>query len=100
VAAVAVTAAVALAAAVFVWGVCRYRRVCRLLVRERAVFRVTDACRERDLEAFRARVDRAMVADRARRDVVAEAERVLDGALAAHGRADGSSGSFSEGGPV
>ncbi|KFG02744.1 hypothetical protein IQ62_00230 [Streptomyces scabiei] len=73
--------------------------MCRLLVRERAAFRVTDACRERDLEAFRARVERAVADGQARRAVLAEAEQVLDSALAAHGRADGS-GSFTEGGSV
>ena len=73
-----VTAAVALAAAVAVSALRRYRRVCRRLDAARASHRLTERRLAEDLEAFRARIE-AAAADRA---VVAEAGRIVDAALA------------------
>lgn len=80
-----VTAAVALAAAVAVSALRRYRRVCRRLDAARASHRLTERRLCEDLEAFRARIE-AAAADRAAaaadRAVVAEAGRIVDAALA------------------
>lgn len=50
------------------------------MARERATARLTAGCLHRDLEAFRARVQEVA----AQQEVVAEAEQVLNEALAAH----------------
>lgn len=80
-----VLAVAALAAAVAVsTGVVRYRRLHRVLQRERAAHRLMDGCQVRDLAAFRARVDAAMARQAADRAVVDEAGLVVDEALALH----------------
>lgn len=64
----------------------RLRRVRRALAAERAARRLTDRLQERDLEAFSGRLRAAVYAQ----VTLAEAQRVLDTALASH---------FPEGGP-
>jgi hypothetical protein len=98
------SAAVALAAAVAVsTAVVRYRRLHRVLQRERAAQRLMDGRLRCDLEAFQARVDAVVAA----RLVVREAGLVVDRALAVHvaGSADLRDPSdpydpYQEGGPV
>lgn len=84
------------AAAVAICTVRRLRRLYRLLDREKAAARLTEGCRDRDLEEFRARMN-AVLAQRA---VLAEADRVVDAALAAQARSSGSGDPSSEGGPA
>lgn len=83
------TAAAALAAAVAVsTAVCRYRRLHRVLARERAAHRLMDGCVRRDLEAFQARIGDAVARqarEEADRAVLREALLVVDDALAVHG---------------
>jgi len=80
-----IAVAAALAAAAVLLGAAVWRHYCvrRALTRERAAHRLSSACLHRDLEAFRARIDQAVVEER-RALVLAEADRVLDGALASH----------------
>lgn len=80
------TAAAALAVAVVVSaaGVRRHRRLQRVLARERAAHRLTDGCLHRDLEAFQARIGPVLARQRAARQVLGEADLVLDEALAVH----------------
>lgn len=80
---IAIAAALA-AAAVLAGAVWRHHCVRRALTRERAAHRLSTACLHRDLEAFRARIDQAAVEQRLRASVLAEADRVLDAALASH----------------
>jgi uncharacterized protein YoxC len=83
------------AAAVAVCTVRRLRRLYRLLDREKAAARLTEGCLHRDLEGFRVRVEGLL----AQRAVLAEADRVVDAALAAQAGSSGSGDPSSEGGP-
>jgi hypothetical protein len=92
-----VSAAAVFTAAVVVYAVCRERRLHQELARARSAAaseRLMAGCVVRDLVAFRARIDLAA----AEREVVAEAGRVLDGALAVH--ATQIDPNYPEGGPV
>jgi hypothetical protein len=81
-----ITAAAALAAAVAVsTAVHRYRRLHRVLARERAAHRLMDGCLHRDLAAFQSRIDAAAARLEAERAVLVEAGRAVDDALAVHG---------------
>lgn len=62
----------------------RHRTVRRALTRERAASRLTAACLHRDLAAFQTRIDGLLAEDRQRRHVLAQADMVLDYALATH----------------
>ena len=78
--------AVAVAAGlVFVAAVCRQRRLLRLLCRERAARRLTEGALHRDVAAFRRRVEVLTARQEPAFGVLAEADLVLDQALAAHG---------------
>jgi len=101
-----VLAAAALAAAAAVsTGVVRYRRLHRVLQRERAAHRLMDGCLYRDVEALRVRLAAVVARQDAARAVVLEAERAVDEALAVH-TAGGPNDPidpydpFQEGGPV
>jgi hypothetical protein len=85
-------AALAAAAAAVVVVVRRDRRLHAQLARERAAYRLTDACLHRDLEVFQCRIDLAL----ARAAVVDEAGLVLDDALTRIPRID----PYPEGGPT
>ncbi|MGW2520543.1 hypothetical protein ACWC09_26710 [Streptomyces sp. NPDC001617] len=63
----------------------RLHRLRRALIAERASARLAGGMQARDLEAFRRRID-ALLEERA---VIAEAEQVLDSALATHHRPEG-----------
>jgi predicted lysophospholipase L1 biosynthesis ABC-type transport system permease subunit len=76
-----VAAAVLLGAAVSVW---RQRCLRRALTRERAAHRLSSARLHRDLDLCQARIDQAALERRLRASVLAEADRVLDAALASH----------------
>ena len=78
---------VAALAALVVAGAALYRlhKLRRALIAERASARIAGRMQARDLEAFRVRVAE-LLQDRA---VLAEAERVLDTALATHHRPEG-----------
>lgn len=62
----------------------RERRLRRQLTRERATHRLTAASLHRDLDAFQARIDRTLAEPK----VLAEADLVLDEALARLTRTD------------
>jgi hypothetical protein len=92
-----VSAAAVFTAAVVVYAVCRERRLHQELARARSAAaseRLMADCLLRDLDAFRVQVG----LEAAERAVVAEAGRVLDGALAAH--ATQIDPNYPEGGPV
>jgi hypothetical protein len=79
-----VVAAAFVAAAVLLAAVWRHRSVRRALTRERAAHRLSSACLHRDLDALQARIDQAALERRLCASVLAEADRVLDAALASH----------------
>ena len=62
----------------------RHRTMRRALTRERAASRLTVACLHRDLAAFQTRLDGLMAEDRRKHAVLAQADLVLDYALATH----------------
>lgn len=78
----AVLMVAAVLAALVVAGAALYRlhRLRRALIAERASARLAGRMQARDLEAFRRRID-ALLEERA---VIAEADRILDTALATH----------------
>jgi hypothetical protein len=79
-------AAAALAAAVAVsLAVHRYRRLHRVLQRERAAARLMDGRLHCDMQALHARLKAAMARQEAERAVLLEAGRAVDEALAVHG---------------
>ncbi|MFF4527046.1 hypothetical protein [Streptomyces bluensis] len=78
--AAALTAALLTAGAV----VHRHRKLRRVLTRERAASRLTAAYLHRDIQAFQTRIDGLLAEDRQRRHVLAQADLVLDYALATH----------------
>lgn len=81
-----VLAAAALAAAVAVsTAVCRYRRLHRVLARERAAHRLMDGRLHCDMTALRVRLSAAMARQDAERAVLHAAGRAVDEALAVHG---------------
>ena len=80
-----VLAAAALAAAVAVsTAVVRYRRLHRVLQRERAAHRLMDGCLHRDVQALHVRLNAALARQDADRAVLHEAAVVVDEALAVH----------------
>ena len=94
--AVAVAAGLIGAAAVF-----RQCRLRRLLARERAARRLTEGALHRDVDAFRRRVEVLTARQEPAFGVLAEADLVLDQALAAHGARPTSTDSDDlEGGPA
>lgn len=61
------------------------RKTRRALEAERAARRLTDGMRRRDMEAFMSRLRQQVQAE----EVLAEANRILDAALATHHRPEG-----------
>ena len=80
-----VLAAAALAAAASVTtGVVRYRRLHRVLQRERVAHRLMDGCLHRDVEALHVRLAAVVARQDADRAVLHQAAVVVDEALAVH----------------
>lgn len=81
-----ITAAAAFAVAVAVSAaVRRYRRLHRVLARDRAAHRLMDGRLHGDMEALHVRLQAAMARQDAERAVLREASRAVDEALAVHG---------------
>ncbi|WP_328545428.1 hypothetical protein [Streptomyces europaeiscabiei] len=93
--AVALAAGLVCAAAVY-----RQRALQRTLARERAASRLTAGCLHRDMAAFRERVGVLMAQQGAAHGALAEADLVLDAALAAHRSRPGGDFDDLEGGPA
>jgi hypothetical protein len=81
-------AAVFTAATVCCVLVVRHEHVRRVLIRERAAHRLADARLHGDLAVFRCRLDAAVGGEEATRALLAEADLILDEALASSGVTD------------